>query len=452
MSDWTAQRVEQLAPDGAAVKAAQSVAKPNKWSSLGRNEQLLWGECQGSGANPYQVRVDLGDAANKCSCPSRKLPCKHALGLLLLLADGKSVPAGKPPAFVEEWAANRSKRADARQKKEETAASAPPADPQAQARRAEKRESRVNAGLDQLEVWLADIVAQGLAAARGQPPTFWSQMAARLVDAQAPGLARRVSELGDRALAEVRWQAGMLRSLAELQLLIDAWRGIGRLPEPLAAEVRTLIGWTQSQEDLRERPGVRDHWQVVGRRQSQDDRLRVQYTWLHGANTASLAMILEFAVGAQPLPANYSLGQVLDLELVYFDGVPALRALEKARHGTAPRRLTLPPAADIHALQSGRAAALSVNPWLGSRPFMLGPVRPVMQGERLWLEDAAGRRVTVNEKFPLGWHLLGLAGSDTLSLFGVWDGEVFEPLTVEHAGLWYTPAQVNALALWSKVA
>jgi uncharacterized Zn finger protein len=62
----------------AAVKAAQSVAKVGKWQSLGRSERVLWGECYGSGVNPYQVRVDLEDAACKCSCPSRKLPCKHA--------------------------------------------------------------------------------------------------------------------------------------------------------------------------------------------------------------------------------------------------------------------------------------------------------------------------------------------------------------------------------------
>jgi hypothetical protein len=37
-------RVEQLAPDGAAIKAAHGVAKPAKWKSFGREEHLLWGE------------------------------------------------------------------------------------------------------------------------------------------------------------------------------------------------------------------------------------------------------------------------------------------------------------------------------------------------------------------------------------------------------------------------
>src|SRR5262249_11512099 len=186
LSEWSVSRVEQLAPDAAAVKAGQGLAKPAKWQNLGRDERVIWGECQGSGANPYQVRVDLEVSAYKCSCPSRKQPCKHALGLLLMMAGGTDIPTGPPPAFVEEWVAGRTKRAET--KAARAAAPDKPPDPEAQARRAEKRESRIENGLAQLEGWLAEIVAQGLAAARGRPPQFWSQMAARLVDAQAPGL------------------------------------------------------------------------------------------------------------------------------------------------------------------------------------------------------------------------------------------------------------------------
>jgi uncharacterized Zn finger protein len=105
------QRVEQLAPDAAAVKAAQGVAKPQKWQELGHSERFLWSKCQGSGSNPYQVCVDLDDAACKCSCPSRKLPCKHALGLLMLFA-GSSVPTTSMPGFIEEWQSGRAKRAE----------------------------------------------------------------------------------------------------------------------------------------------------------------------------------------------------------------------------------------------------------------------------------------------------------------------------------------------------
>src|ERR1044071_3523793 len=156
MPEWSVQQIQQLAPDAASLQAAQGLAKPGKWDTLGSHERLLWGECQGSGANPYQVRVDLQDVAYKCSCPSRKLPCKHVLGLLLLMVNGAVQSSATLPAFVTEWSGNRAKRAESKQSKE---AAAP--DPQAQARRSEKREARVLAGIEQLEAWLADLLKQG---------------------------------------------------------------------------------------------------------------------------------------------------------------------------------------------------------------------------------------------------------------------------------------------------
>src|SRR5687768_14177422 len=242
MSDWSIQRVEQLAPDAGSFKAAQGSAKPAKWLNLGRDARLVWGECQGSGANPYQVRADLVDVTYKCSCPSRKLPCKHTLALLLLLAGG-AVKEGAPPEFVNEWSANRAKRAESKQAKAAVAGDKE-VDKEAQAKRVEKRESRISEGLAQLETWLTDIVADGLAATRAQGEDFWEKMAARLVDSQAPGLARRVRELS-WAAASREWQSELLAGIARLQLLIDGYRSIERLTAPLAAEVRTLIGWPQ---------------------------------------------------------------------------------------------------------------------------------------------------------------------------------------------------------------
>jgi hypothetical protein len=277
-------------------------------------------------------------------------------------------------------------------------------------------------------------------------------MSARLVDAQAPGLAYRVELLGDHALASARWQPQLLRSLGELQLLIDAYRNLEGLPPALGAEVRNMIGWSQSQDELRERAGERDVWQVIGRRQTQDQKLRVQQTWFRGTRSGRLAKVLEFAAGPVPLPVSYTLGQMVDAEMVYFDGCPPLRTLEKLRHGLEPRRLALAGASDIASLQTTYAAALADNPWTGKSPGILGPVRPLIEADRLFLCDSAQRRIAVAEGFLHAWNLLALAGSDTLQIFGEWDGVEFDPLTIECRGSWYTPAQLTNFPVLSRVA
>ncbi len=107
--EWTAATVEGLAPDAASVAAARKLARPAPWTETGFDARAVWGLCRGSGARPYEVAVDLAGPAFKCSCPSRKLPCKHALALLLLRAGGE-VAAGAAPERVEEWLSARANR------------------------------------------------------------------------------------------------------------------------------------------------------------------------------------------------------------------------------------------------------------------------------------------------------------------------------------------------------
>ena|SRR5436190_14743331 len=94
---WTAEKIMALAPDAASAKAGSAMANKSKWVTLGCNEQTTWGECQGSGKNPYQTQIDLTEPAFNCSCPSRKFPCKHGLGLFLLLAAQNSTFTQKEP-------------------------------------------------------------------------------------------------------------------------------------------------------------------------------------------------------------------------------------------------------------------------------------------------------------------------------------------------------------------
>src|SRR4051812_49513722 len=133
----TAEAVEGLAPDAASVTAARKLARPAPWSETGYDERAVWGLCKGSGARPYQTQVDLSGPAWKCSCPSRKVPCKHGLALLLLHAAGE-VSAGSPPAWVSEWLDSRAQRAA----RPARAPGGPPRGPRAAARRAAGRGGR----------------------------------------------------------------------------------------------------------------------------------------------------------------------------------------------------------------------------------------------------------------------------------------------------------------------
>ncbi|MEM6434049.1 MAG: SWIM zinc finger family protein, partial [Cyanobacteria bacterium P01_D01_bin.115] len=71
---WTSEQVLSLSPDANSAKRGKSLATVSQWPLLGRSEQAVWGECQGSGKTPYRTQIDLSEPAFRCSCPSRKFP------------------------------------------------------------------------------------------------------------------------------------------------------------------------------------------------------------------------------------------------------------------------------------------------------------------------------------------------------------------------------------------
>jgi hypothetical protein len=428
---WTIDKVLTLAPDASAAQAGRQLATPTKWTGLGRGEQVLWGECQGSGKNPYRVQIDLVEPAFQCSCPSRKFPCKHSLGLLLLLAQApQALPVGETPAWVVEWLQGRAKRAEQKQKRKERAESAvtAPTDPAAAARRAAERQRKVAAGLADLEVWLKDLVRQGLAECPSRPYAYWETMAARMVDAQAPGLARLVREMGSIVASGERWQDRMLARLANMHLLLEGHKRLDVLPAEVQADIRGLVGWTQNQDELLGQPGVGDTWCVLGQRVEQEDNLRVQWTWLRGRGSGRSALVLQFAHGTAGFEVSLVPGTQRHSELVFYPGT-SMRALIKDGAGAAEPLVQMPGHQTVAEGMAGYSEALASCPWIERYPLALAAVVPVCQAENWALSDSEGYCLPLACSFVRTWELLAMSGGEPIGVFGEWDGQCLLPLS-----------------------
>lgn len=440
---WTKERVLSLAPDAASAKAGQSQAGPGKWPTLGRTDACLWGEVSGSGQKPYQVRIDLAEPAFKCSCPSRKFPCKHALGLMLILAEQPAkLAVGEPPAWVTEWLAGREKRAEQREKK--SSEPPKPVDAAAQAKRVEKRESSVRAGVEELSRFVGDVLRQGLAAAQTQPTRYWGDVAARLVDAQAPGLARLVRELGETIGSGAGWQSRFLRRLARLHLAAEGYQRLDELPADTQHDLRSLVGWTQVKEEVLQQTAVEGAWCVVSQQIEEEDRLAVQRTWLVRQHDARPAMLLDFAAMGQPLDAGLIVGSMMKAELAYYPSATPLRAMVKQRTGPIEPFFDIPGRTSIDEALADYAAALANNPWIERWPMSLAAVTlaplPGTGSENIrWrLRDDDGAELPLDARFDDGWTLLSISGGQPLSVFGEWDGDQLTLLGISGDGSYFT--------------
>ena len=98
LGSLTIEQIKALAPDSRAFADAKKLGKPSAFRRLGREGDAVWGVALGSKGDAYAVFA-RSPADVTCSCPSRKRPCKHALGLLVLIAGGhvfveETLPAG----------------------------------------------------------------------------------------------------------------------------------------------------------------------------------------------------------------------------------------------------------------------------------------------------------------------------------------------------------------------
>jgi len=173
---------------------------------------------------------------------------------------------------------------------------------------------------------------------------------------------------------------------------------------------------------------------VVAQRVADEDRLRVQRTWLWGGRSGRPALLLDFAPAGQPLPAGPPPGSGLDAELVFYPGSTPLRALVKAEHGGRVEFPAMRPGlATVEDAYAAYAAALAANPWAGPLPVVLDAVVPVLR--RGWvLRDTAGGCLPISPWFGAGWQLAALAGGRPVRVFGEWDGEHLLPLALLAGG------------------
>ena len=419
----TPEQVRTLAPDASAARSGEALGSPRRWTAPGRNDVAAWGLCQGSGSNPYQVAVDLAGPAYKCSCPSRKIPCKHALGLLFLIADGEAATA-TPPDWVQTWLDSRATRAEAAATRAERATEV---DPEARAKRIATRERKIAAGIDELDRWLRDLMRRGLDSTRSEGYRFWDAMGARLVDAQAGGLGRSVRGLGSAANSGDVWPHLLLEGAGRLHLLAEAYRRHEQLPEDLRADVRSLVGWNVKEEDLDPAAAVEDRWLVIGQRVDDRGDIVTARTFLLGEASGRIGLQLAFGVGAAPPTLLAVPGQTFRASATFYPSATPLRVAVRVPIEPDGEVTALPGAITLQAAVEQHAARLARNPFAGPWPVIIRDVVPVLRGDRLLARDADGGALPI-VAVDVAPRLLAISGGHPITLVAEWDGAWLRPL------------------------
>lgn len=445
----TSETVAGLAPDQASLKAAAKLMKAAKWPvrMASQTSHLVWGECQGSGANPYLTVFDLSDHGYKCTCPSRKFPCKHSLALMWMYAESpvEFGAAGDIPQWVTDWLGRRRKTAGNKAGKPTAAgkdlslarATEPekPQDPKAIARkeaaakkRAEETEAAVLGATDDLETWIEDQLRTGLGALMQDLPARCRAIAARMVDGKATALAGRLDEIPGLVMAlpgEERLDA-LIGYLGKLIILARAYR-----VDPKSPETRRAISTSETAETVlnsADAPRFNSTWEIVGEQiTTRRDDLVSQATWLLNLGTAGpkFAVLLDyFPASLGKRSGAFVNGDQFQAELVFYPGRAPLRALIDGRTACDPVAW---PNADAAPLADA-ARFETLLPWSEVAPVLLpaGRIGLSPKGAAWWAAVEGDLALPIDKRLPDA--VTGMVLDKTVAL---WNGTRLSVLSAQ---------------------
>lgn len=421
------EQILSLAPDEASKKPGKDLSNPAKWVSKGGNESAIWGEAQGSGSKPYQTQIDIANIAFKCSCPSRKFPCKHGLGLLLLYAKQQNIfTDNTAPVWVTEWLEKRAEKQEKQASKEEK-----PVDEAAQAKRQQARQQKVAAGIEELQLWIKDIVRNGILSVPDKGAPWFESMAKRMVDAQAPGLANMIRNLGDTNFYAEGWHGNFMHQLLSIFLVTEGFKNNKLLNQNLQQDIRTLIGFTQNQEELKEQPGITDTWFVLAKQVTEIDNITTERNWLYGTNSNQYALVLQFIVRGQGAQLTITPGMYIQAELSFFPSASPLRAIIKRQIATNPVN-EFESFSNWLQVAAAETRLSSLLPVRSERPYIVKQIKPVQYNKQWWLQDAEHNMMQFKNQHKTLWKLLSISGGIALDMAVIGREDQYEPVGVWH--------------------
>ena len=125
----TEEFVRTNAVNASALSNAKKISSSGAFRALYKtdDDKLIYGDCYGSGSKPYNASCDFSgeSVVFRCSCPSRQIPCKHCLGIMLDWLAGKEFTVADVPEDI----ARKREKIEKRQEKAAEAAAAPPKKP-----------------------------------------------------------------------------------------------------------------------------------------------------------------------------------------------------------------------------------------------------------------------------------------------------------------------------------
>ena len=405
--------IRSIAPDEDTLKRAEKISDINKWSKTGYSDKIAWGEISGSSAEDYKVMLCMEPIDFSCDCPLRVQPCKHSLALLNLYVNSK-LAKSEVPDKVSIWAEKKIKNQNSPSAAAEEALKIATKE-----KRNNERFELMRAGVEDLEKWLYDLYAQGLANLAYFNQAFWENSAARFKDSKLGRVAYTIREIADELSGRTTDYKDIAIKIAELSLMVQAFKNIDRLENQQQEELLNQLGRLVRKSDVISNNNcIKDVWTVCGcNEQFNLDGLAERKVWLQGEKSGQNALILDFLFQGD-FELKFNVGDTFETELYFYPGTLLQRALINTNEiNLLETHVQFHSFKNFDDLLNSFSTKLKMNPWLNFDQAIIENIRPIIIADKAYLCDQNKSYVPIqNLSSNKLFKLLAISGTDVLTL------------------------------------
>ena len=399
----TQEYILSISPDAPSTKNANKIFSKTKWE-VKKSDRAIWSEIYGSGKKPYLTQLDTQDIAFKCSCPSRKFPCKHGLALGLYVAQNglDNIAQEAEPLWVQEWIDKRTTKAKVKASKPIKVKSK-----ESIKKLDDKRWSSAEKDVESVELWLQDSVKLGILDFPNREHAYWEDLKKRMVDLKISGFNTFFSQLQTMTYSN-NWEQKVLLILSNMHQLVASIKHHESLDEPFKKELAMLLGWSVNQKELlasEQSEVVDDVWMVTKVILEEQERLTIRKVYLYGTESNRWAFILEFAHGNSYFEEHYLEGSLVQAKLVFYDGLFKQRAFLKIKGAKEESDFkSLKPLSSLQEAHINFKEALISFPWRFDYPLFVSACTVVEKDKKFYLVDREDSLIELKEMVSADYY------------------------------------------------
>lgn len=291
------------------------------------------------------------------------------------------------------------------------------------------RSQEMQLGIRELEIWLLDLVEQGLAQLPSLSKDVFEDIASRLVDLKLGSIARRI-RLFEEARRQENWRENAGNFLAELFYFSRRFQQIDHLPPSQQIDLLLQGGANPTKKDvLAYGEPTEDYWIVLGVELGIEERLRYRRVWLWGEKRQQAALILDFAWGTEPFDGHYVVGAALRATVFYYPGAFNTRSIIQEVNPQDQPFARLDGFDNLESFTLHYAKVLSEAPGTIAWPVLLNEVICFAREGQFLLADQEKNYCELEIESFKGWQLVAISAGYPITIFATYDGFRLKPMS-----------------------